>query len=60
MGMAKESFFEMAREEVKNTIVSYFSPVRAVISEMSKAVAAEAPLGDRASPLAADKKPTAC
>ncbi len=39
--MGKDTFFEMAKSDVKNTIVSYFSPVRAVIAEVSRAVSAE-------------------
>jgi hypothetical protein len=39
--MQKDSFFEIAKADIKNTIVSYFAPVRAVVNEISRAVAAE-------------------
>jgi hypothetical protein len=39
--MPNDSFFEIAKADIKNTIVSYFAPVRAVVNEISRAVAAE-------------------
>jgi hypothetical protein len=58
--MAKDSFFELAKTDVKNTIASYFSPVRAVVTEVSKAVSAETSAADRARQPRIEKKPSAC
>jgi hypothetical protein len=39
--MTKESFIEFVKADVKNTVISYFSPVTAVINEISRQVIAE-------------------
>jgi len=57
--MGKDTFFEMAKKDVKNTIVSYFSPVRAVIAEVSRAVAAETASHDHAGEAKLEKSPSA-
>jgi hypothetical protein len=60
IGMSTESLLALVRAEVKNTIVSYFSPVRVVIEEIARAVAAETPTRDRAIASASGNKPTGC
>jgi hypothetical protein len=57
--IGKDTFFEMAKSDVKTTIVSYFSPVRAVIAEVSKAVSAETDSHDRADEPRLEKNPSA-